>query len=103
MKGLRVDDTVTYYCERDTVCGLQCENRHQPPCREARNQQQLSGHTDFRISPCVGAEGGEVLVFCHSLRLPLHRTVSQRRLWFPDCVLSTDIPKLANVVFAHVL
>jgi hypothetical protein len=73
------------------------------PAEKLATSRQLSGHTDFRISPCAGAERGEVLVFCHSLRLPLHRTVSQRRIWFPDCVLSTDIPKLANVVFAHVL
>jgi hypothetical protein len=73
------------------------------PAEKLTTSRQVSGHTDLRVSPCAGAQGGEVLVFCHSLRLPLHKTVSQSRLWFPDYVLSTDIPKLANAVFTHVL
>jgi immunoglobulin heavy chain len=39
MNSLRADDTATYYCAKDTVCELQCEPRHKPPCRDAHNQQ----------------------------------------------------------------
>jgi immunoglobulin heavy chain len=39
MNILRADDTATYYCARNTVCELQCEPRHKPPCRDAHNQQ----------------------------------------------------------------
>jgi immunoglobulin heavy chain len=39
MNSLRANDTATYYCARDTVCELQCEPRHKPPCRDAHNQQ----------------------------------------------------------------
>uniref|UniRef100_A0A8C5YYR7 Ig-like domain-containing protein n=1 Tax=Marmota marmota marmota TaxID=9994 RepID=A0A8C5YYR7_MARMA len=31
MSSLRVEDTATYYCARDTVRGPQCEPRHKPP------------------------------------------------------------------------
>ncbi|CAD7666877.1 unnamed protein product [Nyctereutes procyonoides] len=33
MNSLRAEDTVVYYCARDTVRGPQCEPRHKPPCR----------------------------------------------------------------------
>jgi immunoglobulin heavy chain len=39
MNSLRAEDTATYYCAKDTVCELQCEPRHKPPCRDAHNQQ----------------------------------------------------------------
>uniref|UniRef100_A0A8C9Q4P2 Ig-like domain-containing protein n=1 Tax=Spermophilus dauricus TaxID=99837 RepID=A0A8C9Q4P2_SPEDA len=31
MSSVRVEDTATYYCARDTVRGPQCEPRHKPP------------------------------------------------------------------------
>jgi immunoglobulin heavy chain len=44
MNSQRADDTTTYYCARDTVCELQCEPRHKPPCRDAHNQQGRRTH-----------------------------------------------------------
>ncbi|KAF0885506.1 HV374 protein, partial [Crocuta crocuta] len=33
MNNLRVEDTATYFCTRDTVRSHQCEPRQKPPCR----------------------------------------------------------------------
>uniref|UniRef100_A0A673SMD5 Ig-like domain-containing protein n=1 Tax=Suricata suricatta TaxID=37032 RepID=A0A673SMD5_SURSU len=33
MNSLRLEDTATYFCAKDTVTGNHCESRQKPPCR----------------------------------------------------------------------
>ena len=39
MNSLKVEDTATYYCARDTMRECQCEPRHKLPCRDVQDQQ----------------------------------------------------------------
>ncbi|KAJ8780174.1 hypothetical protein J1605_011777 [Eschrichtius robustus] len=39
LSSLTTEDTAVYYCASDTVRGNQCEPRHKPPCKGARNNQ----------------------------------------------------------------
>jgi hypothetical protein len=44
MSNLRTEDMASVHAGH-TVCRLQCEPRHKPPCRDAQNQQ---GTLDYR-------------------------------------------------------
>uniref|UniRef100_A0A8C5Z8H0 Ig-like domain-containing protein n=1 Tax=Marmota marmota marmota TaxID=9994 RepID=A0A8C5Z8H0_MARMA len=57
MSSLRVEDTATYYCARDTVRGPQCEPRHKPPCRAPRASRGHSAHSSSG-SPRNRCRGG---------------------------------------------
>ena len=76
MNSLRTEDTARYYCARGTVRGKQSEPRHKPPCRDTRSGLQGAHRTHNHYvcvsCPGAGAEGGEGLVSCQGLGLPLH-------------------------------
>uniref|UniRef100_A0A8D1UWG6 Immunoglobulin V-set domain-containing protein n=1 Tax=Sus scrofa TaxID=9823 RepID=A0A8D1UWG6_PIG len=74
MNSLRAKDTALYYCAKGTVRGRQCEPRQKPPCRDTGGWA-VWGTQDPQVcvsAPGAGAEGGEGLVSCQGLGLPLH-------------------------------
>ncbi|KAF7466437.1 Hypothetical predicted protein [Marmota monax] len=55
MSSLRVEDTATYYCARDTGRGPQCEPRHKPPAGFPGSAGGAQ-HTGAQVHPGAGCE-----------------------------------------------
>uniref|UniRef100_A0A8C6QB48 Ig-like domain-containing protein n=1 Tax=Nannospalax galili TaxID=1026970 RepID=A0A8C6QB48_NANGA len=54
MSSLRIEDTATYYCARDTVSECYCELRHKPPCRMFRTSRGRGTHNELSFTPEKG-------------------------------------------------
>ncbi|KAF0872025.1 HV374 protein, partial [Crocuta crocuta] len=77
MNNLRVEDTATYFCARDTVRSHQCEPRHKPPWRRRSAPPGGAHYAQFWfIFPGAGTHGRYRQVSCKGLGLPPHRVVS---------------------------